>query len=215
MENEKTLKGFVTQENESFINFANITKHARETLKGNWVKAVLVALIYLLITAGISVVFGKINVVVGNIAALIIAGPLVLGLTVFVLSISRKQDSEVVQLFDGFKRFLVALGTYLLMLLFILLWGLLLIIPGIVKGLAYSMTFFILADDRNINPLAAITKSKEMMKGHKFEFFCLGLRFVGWGLLALLTAGIGFLWLVPYINVSYAKFYDDLKAAQK
>ena len=215
MENEKTLKGFVTQENESYINFALITKHARETLKGQWVTAVLVALIYLILSAGTSVVLGQINVYVGNIVTFIIAGPLALGLMTFVLSISRKQNAEISQIFAGFKNFVTALLTYLLMLIFIILWMLLLIVPGIIKGLAYSMTFFILVDDENIKPLQAITKSKEMMKGHKFELFCLQLRFFGWGMLALLTAAIGFLWLLPYINVSYAKFYDDLKATQE
>jgi uncharacterized membrane protein len=50
-----------------------------------------------------------------------------------------------------------------------------------------------------------------MMDGYKWKYFCLGLRFIGWALLCVLTLGIGFLWLSPYIQVSYAKFYEDLK----
>ena len=73
------------------------------------------------------------------------------------------------------------------------------------------MTYYIISENDSIGPLEAITKSKEMMQDNKWRFFCLGLRFTGWGLLCILTCGIGFLWLVPYMYVSFAQFYDNLK----
>jgi hypothetical protein len=73
------------------------------------------------------------------------------------------------------------------------------------------MTYYIIAENDSIGPLEAITKSKEMMRGNKWKFFCLGFRFLGWGVLCILTLGIGFLWLFPYMIVSYAQFYDDIK----
>lgn len=73
------------------------------------------------------------------------------------------------------------------------------------------MTFYILADDKTIEPKEAILKSKQMMEGYKLKFFYLGLRFLVWGLLCILTLGIGFLWLFPWINTTIAKFYDDIK----
>ena len=97
------------------------------------------------------------------------------------------------------------------MLLFTFLWTLLLIIPGIIAVLSYSMTFYILADDNSIGAMEAIDKSKKMMDGYKWKYFCLGLRFIGWSLLCILTLGIGFLWLLPYMQVSVVKFYDDIK----
>jgi uncharacterized membrane protein len=72
------------------------------------------------------------------------------------------------------------------------------------------MTFYILADDSSIGANEALDKSKEMMRGYKWKFFCLGLRFFGLGLLCLLTLGIGFLWLFPFMQVTMAKFYDDI-----
>ena len=60
----------------------------------------------------------------------------------------------------------------------------------------------------------ALRKSKEMMDGYKWKYFCLGLRFIGWALLCVLTLGIGILWLSPYVQVSYAKFYEDVKNNQ-
>ncbi|MBM4152672.1 MAG: DUF975 family protein, partial [Kiritimatiellaceae bacterium] len=76
---------------------------------------------------------------------------------------------------------------------------------------AYSMTFYILAEDPTAGPLDAITRSKEMMRGHKWKYFCLSCRFIGWILLAICTLGIGFLWLGPYMQTTFAHFYDDVR----
>ena len=180
---------------------------ARESLKGKWGLAIGTLVVYTLI-----LVFLQIIPIVGQIASLIIPGPFALGLAVFSLSISRNQDAKLEQIFQGFNNFGTALGAYLLMNLFALLWMLLLIIPGYIAAISYSMTFYILADDNSIGAMDAIDKSKKMMDGYKWKFFCLNLRFLGWALLCGLTLGIGFLWLIPYMRVSSVKFYDDVKA---
>jgi uncharacterized membrane protein len=180
---------------------------ARESLKGKWGLAIGTLVVYFLIAVVLRII-----PIVGPIASLIISGPFAIGLAVFSLSISRNQDAKLEQIFQGFNNFGTALGAYLLMILFILLWTLLLIIPGIISAISYSMTFYILADDNSIGAMEAIDKSKKMMDGYKWKYFCLGLRFLGWALLCILTLGIGFLWLMPYMQVSMAKFYDDVKA---
>ena len=129
----------------------------------------------------------------------------------FTLAISRKKRPEVGQLFSGFDRFGTHLVAYLLQTIFVALWTLLLIIPGIIAALSYSMTYFIIAEDSSISASEAIAKSKKMMKGNKWKLVCLGFRFIGWFLLVMLTFGIAFLWVGPYSYVSYAQFYDDLK----
>jgi uncharacterized membrane protein len=126
--------------------------------------------------------------------------------------LSRGREVKFSEMFNGFNHFVVALGAYLLMVLFVFLWSLLLIIPGIIASIAYSLTFFILAEDPTLSPMEALRKSKKMMYGYKWKYFCLGLRFIGWALLCLLTLGLGFIVLLPYIQASYAKFYDDVKA---
>jgi uncharacterized membrane protein len=98
------------------------------------------------------------------------------------------------------------------MCVFIFLWTLLLIIPGILAAYSYSMTFFVLAEDPTIGARNSIRKSKELMFGNRWKFFCLGWRFFGWALLCILTLGIGFLFLAPYVQTSFARFYDDIKA---
>jgi uncharacterized membrane protein len=149
--------------------------------------------------------------VVGWIISILIGGPMSIGIAIFTLSVSRKQDAQLAQIFEGFQKFSVGLVAYLLIAVFVILWMLLLIIPGIIAALSYSMTYFIIADNDSIGALDAITKSKEMMRGNKWKLFCLGFRFFGWGLLCILTVGIGFLWIYPYMMVSFTQFYDDIK----
>ena len=85
------------------------------------------------------------------------------------------------------------------------------IILMIVKMLSYAMTFFVLADDPSVGPLQAIRKSTAMMAGRKWKYIALQLRFIGWGILSLLTCYIGLLWLIPYMTTAQTHFYLDVK----
>lgn len=185
---------------------AVLMQNARESLKGKWGVAAATVFVYMLISVVIQII-----PYIGIIASLVITGPLALGITIFYFSIARNQDTKLELLFKGFDQFGTALGAYILMCLFIFLWMLLLIIPGIIAAISYAMTFYIIADDRSIGVMDAIRKSKKMMDGYKWKFFCLGCRFIGWALLCILTLGIGFFWLSPYAGVSMVKFYDDIK----
>lgn len=102
-----------------------------------------------------------------------------------------------------------ALGVLLVPLLVLL--GGLALFPVVRATLSYAQVFFILADHSEVGALESIRRSKEMMRGFKWKLFCLGWRFFGWGLLVLCTCGIGFLWLQPYMAVSNAHFYDDIR----
>ena len=99
-----------------------------------------------------------------------------------------------------------------LMVLFIALWSLLLVIPGIIKMFSYAMTPYILEENPELSANEAIDRSRAMMKGHKFDLFWLFLSFIGWGILCVFTLGIGTLWLTPYMQTSVAAFYEDVKA---
>lgn len=98
-----------------------------------------------------------------------------------------------------------------LVVLFIYLWMLLLIIPGIIKAFAYAMTPYILKDNPELSANQAINLSMKMMKGHKFDLFYLYLSFIGWSILSMFTLGLGYLWLMPYMYTSMAAFYQDVK----
>ena len=145
-----------------------------------------------------------------KIIGLIIGGPLSLGYTTLILLIARKQEPNFSILFSGFKRFGTSLAAYLLMCIYVILWTLLLIIPGIIACLRYSQTFYILSEDENISPLEAISKSKEIMIDNKWKLFCLYCRFIGWFMLCIITLGFAGLYVGPYFSQSCTNFYNDL-----
>ncbi|MFD1471744.1 DUF975 family protein [Companilactobacillus mishanensis] len=113
---------------------------------------------------------------------------------------------------DWWKVILISLLTYV----FTFLWSLLLIIPGIIKGIAYSQAFYIYKDLRDKGQAGGyqisdyITKSRQLMDGHKADYFVLQLSFLGWVLLGIVTFGIALIWIVPYYNLTMANFYRDL-----
>ena len=199
---------------------------ALEALRGNWAPAVVCTIIYLLLSVGISLLQPNIDdptaALTGAQKIMMVANVLLLFLVMVPLGVGYYQAFKVL-FTDGdnkltancfrlsFGNYFKNIAAYLLMCLFIFLWTLLLIIPGIIKALAYSMTPFILKDFPELSVNQAINLSQKMMKGHKFDYFWLGLSFIGWILLGLLTLGIGYIWLIPYMYTSYAAFYEEVK----
>lgn len=114
-------------------------------------------------------------------------------------------------LIDGYRDFVRIFLTLLLSSVYTLLWALLLIVPGIIKGLSYALTPYILRDHPELKYNAAIEKSMAMMEGHKADLFWLYLSFIGWILLCVLTLFIGLFWLHPYVNSTLANFYEEVK----
>jgi uncharacterized membrane protein len=178
---------------------------SRSQLQGGWLAAVGMLLIY-----GIIIVFSSLLLI----GPLILGGPLTLGFVGYYLKKSRGETVKLENLFDGFRQFGSSFLLWLLEGIFLALWTCLLIVPGIVKSLSYSMAFYILRDKPEIGAMEAITQSRKMMVGYKGKLFKLYLSFIGWYLLCCLSLGIGFLWLIPYISLSEANFYEELKQNQ-
>ena len=137
-----------------------------------------------------------------------------LGFTVACLRLLRSGDNRLTSnMFEiAFRNYWHKLWGLVLMYIFIILWSLLLIIPGIVKSFSYAMTPFILEENPELSANEAIDRSRAMMKGHKFDLFWLFLSFLGWLILGIFTLGIGYLWLIPYMQTAVASFYEDVKA---
>ena len=184
------------------IERAAIKTAAKSQLKGN-LGILLLTLILYVVIVGISAVT--------YVGPIILTGPFLLGLAGTFLLTVRGQKPGVNNLFDGFKQFLGSFVAYLLVGIFTFLWTLLLIVPGIIAALRYSQTFFILKDNPELDGLAAINKSKELMKGHKGEFFVLQLSFIPWFLLGCITLGLGFIYVAPYYSLTIANYYENLK----
>jgi uncharacterized membrane protein len=176
-------------------------KLAWSKLKGNWGVIIVTFLIYSLL---ISILPGA--------AYLILGGPLAVGLCAVVLSLVRTGSTKIETLFSGLTDgFVSRLLANLLMSIYIALWTLLLWVPGIIKTYSYAMTFFIMQDNPGIGANEAITRSRQMMKGHKWQLFCLHLSYIGWILLSCLTFGILLLWVIPSMQVATAEFYESIK----
>ncbi len=165
------------------------------------------------ITTVIVCMMGVMAMIGIGVAGAILRGPVEYGLQYTFLKLARRNNPQVNDLFAAFPTsFLRIAWAYIRMQIFIFLWSLAFIIPGIVAGYSYSMTFFILADYPDISARDAMEKSKRMMRGYRWKLFCLHWRFFGWMLLCVCTCGIGFLWLGPYIETSMACFYESVKS---
>ncbi len=141
----------------------------------------------------------------------LIGGCVRLGLVRFQLALLDGEQPSAGLLFSGFQRlFFKAILIRILRGLFIFLWSLLLVIPGIVAAYRYAMADYALAENPNMSALDALRESKRMMKDNKWRLFCLRLSFIGWHLLSSLTCGIGYLWLNPYIGQADTAFYHQV-----
>lgn len=204
---------------------SDFKKTALDKLRGNWLNAVLVCIIFTLLLEGVSLTIEFKNFSVyginsfsessrfnfGSILALILGGPLTFGLVTYFLNLFRDNNSKIEDIFDGFSDFGKNFVLYFIMCLFIVLWTLLLIIPGIIASIRYSMSFYILHDYPELSASQALDKSKEIMDGEKERYFMLWLSFLGWFILGVVTLGIGFIWITPYYTAAKTAFYEDLK----
>ena len=151
---------------------------------------------------------------VGFLYEVLILFPLALGMTNAYLKLVTQRDNALLQnsVHIAFSNYWHKVWGMLLTGIFIFLWSLLFVIPGIIKSYSYAMTPYILEENPELGASEAIDRSRYMMRGHKFDLFWLQLSFIGWFFLCLLTAGIGFLWLAPYYETAKAAFYQEVKA---
>ena len=187
-----------------------LREKARQDLGSNlfssqWMNALAACLIYSVIVGAVSAIPG-----VGTIASILLAGPMMFGFILYFLKVSRNENPTIENLFDGFKDFSGNFCLSFMMSLFIFLWSLLFVIPGIIKSYSYSMAFYIKNDHPEYNWRQCLDESRRIMDGHKFELFCLHLSFIGWEILCVFTLGIGFLWLAPYMQAATTNFYEAL-----
>ena len=192
---------------------SEIRARARARLGGNifaapWLFALLASLVVALVTGLIS----KIPFL-GTVAGVIVAGAVYIGVAVYYLKLTRGENVGITDLLHGFKNDFS--GNFMLGFMrsvFITLWSLLFVIPGIIKTYSYSMAVYIKADHPYYRWNECITISRYMMKGYKWKFFCLQLSFIGWDIVNFFMFGIGNLWLIPYKEAAYAEFYKERKA---
>ena len=194
---------------------AELKANAKDQLRGNWGIAILTCFVYLIIINSISyseMIFdGSIEIFV-DVVSLLLGGVLALGLSKFLLNLTRKDNSaRFYDLFSGFNIYFKTLGLNILITIIVILGMIFLIVPGVIFAMMFSQAYFILSEDNEKGIIKCLSESKEMMIGHKFDYFVLNLSFIGWWIVSALTFGIGALWVHPYQKMTEANFYLDLK----
>lgn len=191
-------------------------------LKNNWGFAILICLIYTIISGVLDLNYTfepNINWIDFNLRLdfilLIVLGPLQLGLSKFILNfIEDRSKANFKDLFYGFfsiNLFIKSILINLTIVVGIYIGGILFIIPGIIWALMFSQTYFILVDNTEIGVIEALKRSYKLVDGFKSDLFLLELSFIGWLIVCIVTLGIGFLWYTPYYEITLGNFYVKLK----
>lgn len=148
---------------------------------------------------------------VGSATDILVGNPLEIGCKSFFLHNSAA-PAKLEEIGAGFRDWGRVVWAMFLKDLFLVLWGFLLLIPGIVKAYSYRLVPYLLIDDPSLTGTAAITLSRKLMRGHKWQAFVLDLSFLGWQILSGLTAGLlGYFYVNPYKQATNAEFYLALR----
>lgn len=196
------------------MNRVEIKNFAKEKLSGNlgsiW-KILIIALgISLASTCVLSILFNKMDADFLDSLLGILMMPLGIGTTAFFISLIENENFEAKDLFKYYHDFVKIIGVTILMGLIITLGYICFIIPGIILTLSYSLVPIILIKKPELGIVETLKYSREKMQGHKLDAFVLGLSFIGWAILGTLTVGILYIWLFPYMQLTFTKFYLNI-----
>lgn len=208
---------------------------AREALRGHWAVAIIVCLIGGLLAGGVDMVsavfqdssetggLGMLDLAANDawpmmvtvtaaslLLALVIGGAVAFGTAHYFTNLAAQRPARFMDLFSRFGIWHKGVWMSIVMGFFIFLWSLLFIIPGIIATYRYAMVPYLIAEFPDLTVMDAMRESKRLMKGNKWRLFCLGFSFIGWVFVALLTFGIGFLWVEPYMQAANAAFYLEV-----
>ena len=182
-----------------FADFANTVQNSPEAREAVSIMLALLGGIFLLIG------------VISCLLRLLVFNPLEIGCRSF-FTVNSDEPAELSEIKAGFNPFGRNIGAMFLRDLFIALWSLLLVVPGIIKAYSYRMVPYILAEDPDISGRDAITLSRQLMDGQKWNTFVLDLSFIGWDLLSALTGGLlGLFYVNPYKHATGAELYQVLR----
>ena len=192
--------------------FSSLAKNSWKALSGKWGITIGTFLIAFFIQAAAA----NYDPVLGAFSGVLLF-PLTAGLLLFMLRVIRnEQPLDIGLIFNPFNQYWRFVWGNLRMGIFTFLWTLLLIIPGIIAGIRYSMTIYIMLDKPEYTAKEAMTESIQIMYGHKWQFFGYSLLF---GLISIsgviLTLGIGLIWLIPWATSFTASFYDSIRIRPK
>lgn len=200
------------------MNTAELKANAKEQLRGKWAVAIGTVLVAnILIDSDVmykvSEKFGLIGLSIScSLISLFLGGVISVGICKFLLDMTTKREEPRFEtLFSQFNIYLKTLGLNILITLSVCIGTILFIVPGIIVGLMFSQSYYILSEDPSKSITQCIKESVDMMNGHKWDLFYLELTFIGWWLLTAITVGIAGLWVAPYVKVTETNFYLSIK----
>lgn len=191
------------------MNRVEIKQRAKTQISGKIGKFFLLYLAYFVMIILLATV-GTLIPYVGTTLAELVVYPMAFSILMVYIAVADGGDFKVADMFNGFYDWWGAIKTYFFVGIFTFLWSLLLIVPGIIKSYSYRLALYIKAENKDMPALEAIRRSKEIMEGHKLEWFVLDLSFLGWALLIAVTFGIAAIWVEPYCGTTYANAYREL-----
>lgn len=196
------------------MNRVEIKNFAKEKLSGNLGSIWKILIIALGISLATGIVFGilfnKMDADFLDSLLGILMMPLGIGTTAFFISLIENENFEAKDLFKYYHDFVKIIGVTILMGLIVMLGYICFIIPGIILTLSYSLVPIILIKKPELGIVETLKYSREKMQGHKLDTFVLGLSFIGWAILGTLTFGILYIWLYPYMQLTFTKFYLNI-----
>ncbi len=188
------------------MNRAQLKEAAKQQISGN----IGMFFICMLITVGLSCL-SFIPIIGSIVVGFVITPAISFGLAKIVLGMTNGEKVDINNLFSGFSNIGPCIVLYIMISIFTFLWSLLLVVPGIIKALSYSMSWYILVENPEMSPSEALNASKAMMDGHKADLFVLYLSFIPWFLLISVTFGIASIYVAPYMQTTVANFYLSIK----
>lgn len=191
------------------MDIVQLMRKARTLLEPHWILAIGVCLV-----CGLMVTLPTELNRYGEMVSFLLAGPLQLGLCFFFLNLIKGKETRFKLLSEGFKPLVTVLLSYAIITVLTVVGMILLVIPGIIVALGFSMTYYIIAEDPEISFQAALEQSWKLTDGYKMELLELNLRFIPWYILGVLCLIVGVLAVIPWHNTALALYYEDLKERQ-
>lgn len=196
------------------MNRVEIKNYAKEKLSGNLgsIWKILIIALGISLAAGVvcSILFNSMDADFLDSLLGILMMPLGIGTTAFFVSLIESTDFEAKDLFKYYHDFVKIIGVTVLMGIVVMLGYICFVIPGIILTLSYSLVPIILIKKPELGIVETLKYSREKMQGHKLDAFVLGLSFIGWAILGTLTLGILYIWLFPYMQLTFTKFYLNI-----
>lgn len=200
------------------MNFIEIKEEAKKLTSKHILKFWKSSLLVFASSIALAIILGIIS---GGVLAFItelLALPLYIGFISYILSLTRKEEVSLTDIFQDYKKIGLIVVTLIISYVFIIFGYILLIIPGIMIAFSLVMVVYLLADSKEISISEAkniIRESIEMMNGYKLDYFIFELSFIGWHFLGAITFGIAYIYVIPYFTFANTLYYQRLKEKRK